>query len=308
MTITTDPERRDFLKTLARTGFYVGIAGGLPLLDVSRAKAAPVPQILSEGLGTTPAELVRSALLKQGGMEAFVKPGDVVVIKPNIGWDRTPEEAANTNPELVRELALMAREAGADEVHVFDRSANDARRCYKRSGIEDALKILRDSQIRVSHMADIRYEVVQIQGAQELDKWPLYRPALEADVLINVPILKHHGLSGITVGMKNLMGIMGGNRGRIHKKLDDSLVDLNFAVRSHLTVVDATRILTANGPQGGGTANVKELGLVAACTDVVTADAWGAKVFGRDPMSVGHIRRAHERGLGIADLSQVTTL
>ncbi len=108
--------------------------------------------------------------------------------------------------------------------------------------------------------------------------------------------------------MKNLMGVMGGNRGRTHQNIDDCLVDLNFAVRSHLVVVDATRILTRNGPQGGGTDGVRIANRVAAGTDVVAVDAWAAREFGLDPQSVGYIRKGHQRGLGVADLTRVTVL
>ncbi len=302
-----DRARRDFLDKLAMAGFAIGI-GGAPLFDVARARAATTPKPLAVAQDGDPAEMVRAVIGKLGGMGKFVNPGATVVVKPNIGWDRTPEEAANTNPEVVAELVKMALEAGAAKVSVFDRTCNDARRCYKRSGIADAVEKIGDDRASVPYVDDLRYETVEIKGGEALDRWPLYRPALEADVLINVPIVKHHGLSGITVGMKNLMGIMGGNRGRIHRKLGDSLVDLNFTVRSTLTVVDATRVLTSNGPQGGGTKYVREEGKLAACEDIVTADAWGATVFGVEPMEIGHIRAAAERGLGIADLSKVKML
>ncbi|GAB4253378.1 DUF362 domain-containing protein [Deferrisoma sp.] len=275
----------------------------LPWPRPARARPAPAPLAVAEG--DDPAALVRAALAKLGGMEAFVQPGQRVVVKPNLGWDRTPEEAANTHPAVVAELARLARAAGAREVRVFDRTCNDARRCYERSGVAAALEALGDDGVRLEHVRDDGFQVVAIPGARKLTRWPLYRPALAADVLINCPVVKHHGLTGVTLAMKNLMGVMGGNRGRIHWDIDDALVDLNLAVRSHLVVVDATRILTRNGPQGGGTAGVRVANRLAATADVVAADAWGAREFGVDPMGVGYIRRAHERGLGTADLGKV---
>ncbi|GAB6062723.1 DUF362 domain-containing protein [Deferrisoma palaeochoriense] len=275
----------------------------LPWPRPARARPTPAPLAVAEG--DDPAALVRAALAKLGGMEAFVQPGQRVVVKPNLGWDRTPEEAANTHPAVVAELARLARAAGAREVRVFDRTCNDARRCYERSGVAAALEALGDDGVRLEHVRDDGFQVVAIPGARKLTRWPLYRPALAADVLINCPVVKHHGLTGVTLAMKNLMGVMGGNRGRIHWDIDDALVDLNLAVRSHLVVVDATRILTRNGPQGGGTAGVRVANRLAATADVVAADAWGAREFGVDPMGVGYIRRAHERGLGTADLGKV---
>ena len=217
-------DRRAFLGKLARLGFVLS-AGALPLFDATVARGA-APQLLAEGEGEDYALLVREVIGKLGGMTAFVPKGSTVVVKPNIGWDRTPEEGANTNPLVVRELVLLALEAGAAKVMVFDRSCNDPRRSYKKSGIADAVEALGSSRAKVSFVDDVRFETVEIKGGEELKRWPLYRPALEADVLINVPILKHHGLSGVTIGMKNLMGLMGGNRGKIHRSIADSLVDL----------------------------------------------------------------------------------
>lgn len=299
-------DRRRFLTRLTQLGLLTLCPLGLPGWRRT-AQAAPLPQPLATAENTDPAALVREVLGKLGGMGRFVAAGSRVVIKPNLGWDRTVEEGANTHPVVLAELCRLALEAGAREVRVFDRTCNDARRTYQRSGANDALAALGD-KVRLEHINDSRFEVTEIPGATNLTKWPLYRPALEADVLINVPVLKHHGLSGITVGMKNLMGVMGGNRGRVHQGIDDNLVDVNLAVRSHLTVVDATRILTRNGPQGGGTEPVRIANRMAACADVVTADAWGAREFGTSPLEIGHIRRAHERGLGIADLSRVQVL
>jgi uncharacterized protein (DUF362 family) len=275
---------------------------------VPQAAAAPEPRPLAEARGTDAAALVREAVGKLGGMGRFVKAGQTVVVKPNIGWDRTPEEGANTHPAVVAEVCRLALEAGAKRVRVFDRSCNDERRSYERSGIRAAVAALKDGRAQAEFVDEERFEVVALQHAAKLTKWPLYRPALEADVFINVPVVKHHGLSTLTAGLKNLMGIMGGNRGRIHQGIEDNLADLNLAVRSDLVVVDATRILLRNGPQGGGTGDVKIVNKVAATTDVVAGDAWGAREFGIQPLSVPTIRRAAERGVGVADLSRVKIL
>ncbi len=293
--------RRAFLTRLAR----LGALGILPWGRPRRAGASPDRPVVATAEGPSPAALVGEVLAKLGGMGQFVRPGQRVVIKPNLGWDRTPEEAANTHPAVVAELARLARQAGASQVLVFDRTCNDARRCYERSGANAAVAALGDPGVLLEYVREDAFEVVDLPGARVLSRWPLYRPALAADVLINVPVVKHHGLTGVTLGLKNLMGIMGGNRGRVHQGIDENLVDLNRAVRSHLTVVDATRILLRNGPQGGGTEDVRVANRLAASADVVAADAWGAREFGVDPLSVAHLRLAQERGLGVADLARV---
>lgn len=301
-------DRRRFLLRLAQLGFVASAPGGVPLLRLPEAWAAPAPRPLAEASGPDPARLVREAVGKLGGMGKFVRPGQTVVVKPNLGWDRLPEEGANTHPAVVAEVCRLCLEAGAKRVRVFDRTCNDARRTYERSGARAAVEGLRSDRAALEFVDEDRFEVVDLQRAAKLTRWPLYRPALEADVLINVPVVKHHGLTGVTIAMKNLMGIMGGNRGRIHQGIEDNLADVNSAVRSHLVIVDATRILLRNGPQGGGTDGVRAAHRLAATTDVVAADAWGAREFGVTPLSVASIKRAAERGLGVADLAKVPIL
>jgi uncharacterized protein (DUF362 family) len=224
------------------------------------------------------------------------------VIKPNMGWDRTPEQAATTNPQVVAALVTLCLEAGARKVKVFDRPCNDPRRCYVQSGIESAAKA---AGAEVSHMDERKFREVQIPGGVAIRNWPLYVEALEADKLINVPIAKHHGLSKLTLGMKNWMGIMGGNRGQIHQRIDDALVDLATVVKPTLTVIDAVRILTAHGPQGGNLSDVKKLDLVAVGTDPVAMDAWGSTLFGRTGADLGYVVKGAERRLGVMDLGRL---
>lgn len=186
--------------------------------------------------GKDHARLVREAIAALGGMERFVKKGDVVVVKPNMGWDRTPEQAANTNPMVVRAVVEEALRVGAKKVKVFDRTCNDERRCYANCGIPAALKGMKN--VEVKYMDSGRYRKVPING-KVLGEWELYDEVLKADVFINVPVAKHHGLTKLTLGLKNVMGVMGGNRGSIHKNIDGALADVNSVVKSHLVVIDA---------------------------------------------------------------------
>jgi len=235
-------------------------------------------------------------------MKRFVKSGDVVVVKPNMGWDRSSEQAANTNPIVVRALVEEALLAGAKKVKVFDRSCNDERRCYVNSGMAAALKGMKNVELK--YIENERFKKVALRG-KVLSEWELYDEALNADVFINVPVAKHHGLTKLTLGLKNVMGVMGGNRGAIHKNIDEALSDVNSVLKSHLVVVDATRVLTAHGPQGGSLSDVKVLNKVLASTDIVAVDAYATTLFGHKPEDISVTVAAHKRGLGEINLKKV---
>lgn len=249
-----------------------------------------------------PGSAAREAVGQLGGMGRFVKTGDLVVVKPNIGWDRTPELAANTNPEVVAAVVTMAREAGAREVRVFDNCCNDARRSYKNSGIAAAAEA---AGAVVSHPADWKYQPGEFPAGSLLADWPLCRDAVKCDVLINVPIAKHHELARLTLGMKNLMGVCGGSRGEIHQRIDPKIVELTRFFAPELTIIDAWRILLRNGPQGGDPDDVEERRTVIASADPVLADARAAALFGLRPDEIGYITAGAAAGLGSLDLSAV---
>jgi len=298
--------RRRFCLGLVKKGLW-----GLWFLAAGRfgrgssAAAATEDAVLAAVKGS-PGEAARRAVELVGGMGRFVKTGQRVVVKPNIGWDRTPEQAANTNPEVVAAVVRMALQAGAKEVLVFDRPCNDPRLCYRRSGIEGAVEGIADERVKIFHPDRRKYTEVPIPGGSSLEKWLFYEDSVSADVFINVPVAKHHSLSKVTLGMKNVMGMIGGNRGQIHSGFDDKIVDLNLARPSHLTIIDASRILLRHGPQGGSLEDVGNPETVVASPDIVAADAYATRFFDLEPSDVGHIVRAAERGLGTMDLTKVT--
>jgi len=289
-------DRREFIKNAALLG--AGLAA-MPAW-AGNASAADGPLVV-KAQGGSPARLVRSAVAALGGMSAFVSKGQTVVVKPNIGWDRVPEQAGNTNPEVVAAVVRLCYEAGAKKVKVFDRPVNDPRRCYVQSGIESAA---RAAGAEVSFMDDRKFKDMAINGLA-LKTWPLYSEIFEADKVINVPIAKHHGLAKLTLSMKNWMGMMGGSRRMIHQKLDESLVDLAMKAKPCLTVLDAVRILTDNGPQGGDLKDVKKLDTVIAGVDQVAIDAYGATLFGMKGSDLGYVRLAAEHGFGVMDLGKL---
>ena len=253
--------------------------------------------------GGEPRELVQHALANLGGISRFIRPGESVVLKPNVAWDRTPEQAANTNPDVVAEVVRQCWQAGAKRVVVTDVSCNDPRRCFQRSGIEAAAKsagaevILPDPE---------RFREVNIGGVV-LRNWLVFEPFLEADKMINLPIAKHHGLTGATLGFKNWYGILGGQRNRLHQQIHQSLVDLASFMLPTLTMLDCYRILLRNGPTGGNLEDVALKRTMVAGTDPVALDAYVAKAYWNlDPEQLPYLKMAADHGLGSVDFDRVS--
>jgi uncharacterized protein (DUF362 family) len=291
--------RRNFIKIITTSFVTMGFSGGMAHL------LADEPPMLSLAEGSDYGAITRNALNALGGIQKFVKPGNVVVVKPNLGWDRKPEYAANTHPLVVKAIAEECLKAGAKKVKIFDNPCNDPRRCYENSGVSAALKGVKN--IELKYMEDERYKNTNLNGVF-LKEWELYDEALSADVFINVPVAKHHGLTRVSLGLKNIMGIMGGNRGYIHRGIEDALVDVNKVVKSHLTIIDATRILLNHGPQGGNLKDVKVLNKVIACRDIVAADAYATTFFGLNPQDISTTVTAYKRGMGEMNLSKVKVI
>jgi uncharacterized protein (DUF362 family) len=306
-----DIDRRDFLRQVA--AWSAGMALAAPVLRVgASAMAAETAKaggsVLSVAKGKDYAALVAAVLKPLGGIGAFVKKGDKVVVKPNIGWDRKPEFAANTNPDVVKAIVQQALAAGAAQVLVFDLSCNDPKRCYKNSGIEAAVAAIGDERAKCQQIDHRKWVPVTIEGAKSLKQGEFYKDALEADCYINVPIAKDHGASRLTLGFKNTMGVIK-DRGAIHAKdLPQRIVDINMAVRPKLTIIDATRILLRGGPTGGNLNDVKVLDTLIASGDPVAADAYATTLFGLKPADVLTTRLAHEAGLGEMDLAKIRTV
>jgi uncharacterized protein (DUF362 family) len=271
------------------------------VLPPRSARPAATDCHLAVVTGEEPGAMTRKAVETLGGMARFVKSGDVVVVKPNIGWDRTPEQAGNTHPEVVAALVTMAKEAGARVVKVFDNTCNDARRTYANSGIQEAVK---KAGGLIFYVSDWKFYPGQFPEKSAMADWPIFRDAVECDCFINVPVAKHHGLTGLTLSMKNLMGVCGGTRGQMHWNIDQKLAELTAYIKPNLTVIDAYRVLLRHGPTGGDLGDVRKLGVVVAGTDPVLADAYAATLLERKPEDIGYIRAAAGMKLGSMDLKQ----
>jgi len=284
-------DRRRFLATLS-----VGLAASTRSWSVAATSKLAVVR------NGSPAEMVRKAVAALGGMSQFVKKGQTVLLKPNIGWDRLPEQAANTNPEAVAAVVALCLEAGASRVRVLDRTCNQAQRCYNRSGIEKAAKA---AGAEVRYIIDSRFTEVNIPDGELLKSWLVYRDFLDADVLINMPVAKHHAISQYTLGFKNLMGLLGGDRGSLHNRFANKIVDINSVIKPALTIIDAYRVLLHNGPSGGNLADVVEKRVMVAGADRVAVDAYGMSLFDVAAGQVEYLQHAHRRGMGELDLRQV---
>ncbi len=295
--------RREFVQQVAA---WSTASLAAPLFDIESAYSAPRGRsVLAVGKGTDYIELVNRVVEKVGGMGTFVKRGDKVVVKPNIGWDRNPAQAADTHPEVVKALVQLALDHGAKEVLVFDRPCDNPQRCYHDSGIQKAVESIGDRRARCEFVQNWQFVPVRIKRASVLHEWPLYRPALEADCYINAPIAKNHNLTRLTLGLKNTMGVCGGDRGHIHQQISEKLTDLALVIAPKITVIDATRILLRNGPSGGRLQDVKVLNTVLASADPVAADAYATTLFGLKPDDIATTVQAYRRGLGEMDLAKV---
>jgi uncharacterized protein (DUF362 family) len=295
-------DRRKFLKQVS-----LWSAGTLmipPVFDISPnllAASDLTPEIFV-AKGTDYPAMTRKLVALAGGMDKFVGKGDRVVIKPNIGWDRNVAQGANTHPLIVSTLATLALEAGAGKVMVFDRTCNEERRCYQNSGIKPALDEMKDKRVRCTYVDDRKFVPVTIRGGKSLKEWSFYKDALEADCYINVPVAKHHSSSGLSMGLKNAMGVIGGWRGNIHYDLSSKIADLNLVIRPDLTLVDATRVIIKNGPSGGSLKDVKKLDTIVAGVDPIALDAYTTTLFGLKPEDIRSTVEGFKRGLGQMDL------
>ncbi|MBU4494741.1 MAG: DUF362 domain-containing protein [Acidobacteria bacterium] len=286
-------KRRTFIKDVT--------VGSLILQAGPRLWAQSVLPDLASIQGESPAQITKTAVEAIGGMGRFITKGDRVMIKPNIGWDRRPEQAACTNPEVVRALVEMCRDAGAKEVKVMDNPCNPAQRTYLRSGIAQAAK---DAGAKVLYCSEHKMKKVDLNG-EWLKDWEVYTDFIETDKIINVPIAKHHSLSRVTLGMKNWLGCLGGNRNQLHQNLDAAMIDLAAYFKPVLTVLDAYRVLLRNGPQGGRPSDMEVKKTVIAGTDYVAVDALGLSFFDIKPEDMPYLRMANERGFGEFNLEKL---
>jgi uncharacterized protein (DUF362 family) len=300
--------RRQSLKRIAQiSASLAGAALGVcPLLSQSSGRAATTgKRFVIEGIGTKEAykvkELTGKVLEAAGGMGQFVSKGDLVVIKPNISWARRPELAATTNPEVLEAVIELCFDAGAKKVRIADHTIHDARRCFALTG---AGMVTKRTGADLVFPRSSLMKRMKLHG-HRLDVWPVFVPLKEADKLINLPVAKVHGLSTLTLGMKNWIGGVGGRRSALHQDIHQSIVDLAQFFNPTLTLIDATRIMITNGPSGGSPSDVAVKNTLILSNDQVAADARAAGLFDHDPGEIGFISLGQKWGLGTYDLQKL---
>jgi len=299
-------DRRDFIKKSIQAGIIAGTASSFG--KYSNLFASPVlhpskQYDLVAIKGGEPDAMFDRAIESLGGMKSFVKKGQKVVVKPNIGWDVTPERAGNTNPVLVKRIVQQCYEAGAKEVYVFDNTCDNWKRCYSNSGIERAVKDA--GGMIVSGDSERYYQEVEVKQGKKLTSTKVHELILDSDVFINVPVLKHHSSTDLTISMKNLMGNVW-DRGYWHRNnLHQCIADFTSFRKPDLNIVDAYYVMKKNGPRGVSKGDVVLMKSQIISADIVAADSAAAKLFGTEPEEISYIKLASEMKLGQMDLSKL---
>jgi len=297
-------ERREFLKKSLTLGLGAGV------LFLPKGLRGGIAQALAEEQrpdlvalrGSSPEAMFDRGIAALGGIGRFVKPGQTVVIKPNMSWDIAEELAANTSPSLVARIIKHCIDAGAKHVYVMDHSIEYWERTLERSGIGAAIKSSGGVYAPAEH--ERYYQKVEVPGAT-LKATQVHESLLENDVLISVPVLKHHGGSGVSIAMKNLMGCIWNRREYHSKGLHGCIADFLHVRKPDLCVVDAYRVITRHGPRGGSPNDVAAMNALILSADVVAADAASTRMLSREPSDIGHIRLAAEAGFGQIDLTKL---
>jgi len=251
----------------------------------------------------SPGTMLEHGMAAMGGIKTIVKKNQTVVIKPNIGWDATPERAADTNPELVGRLVKLCMDAGAKDVYVFDNTCDNWNKCYKSSGIEKAVK---DAGGKIAPgNSESNYHEVEIKQGKRLKTAKVHELILESAVFINLPILKNHGSTRLSIGMKNMMGVVWDRKFWHRNDLHQCIADFATFRKPDLTIIDAYAVMKQNGPRGVSLDDVTVMKSLLISKDVVTADAAATKLFGMEPEDISYINLADEMKVGRKDLKNL---
>lgn len=302
-------KRRNFLKTgmVATAALTLNFDGLQAALTSKTMTVQQAPDLVAV-MGGEPEAMLQKALDTLGGIGNFIKKGQKIVIKPNIGWDRTPELAGNTNPELIKALVKQCLQAGASKVTVFDHTCDNWQKCYDTSGIASAVK--EAGGLMMPANDEKYYKKVSIPNGVSLKDAQIHEALIEADAWINVPILKNHGGAKLSCAMKNYMGIVWDRRYFHQNDLQQCIADIcTWQKKPVLNVVDAYRMMHQNGPQGKSAADVATLKSLIVSPNIVAADTAALALFNQvkelDMAAVSHIGKGEALKLGSTDLKKV---
>lgn len=296
--------RKDFLRlsvSMAAGGLVPPLLRGALPEPVRAAAAQSLPDLVAVRDGS-PAQMFEAGVRALGGMGRFVKKGQSVLVKPNIGWSKTPSEGADTNPELVGRVIAAAYSAGAGKVHCFDHAVNREADCYRRSGIERAVRD--NGGFMASGEDQSRYRTVPVPGARVLKEVAVHELYLDCDVVINVPILKCHGGGRMTAALKNLMGVVWDRRFWHRSDLQRCIAEFPLVRKPDLNVLDAYLVMVEHGPIGLSTEDLEAKKMQILSPDMVLTDTAGAKVLGLAPDDIPYLDMAAELGIGRMDLDR----
>lgn len=299
-------KRRDFIYKGIGAGLLTGIGFHSNLFGSVMPGKSIGPASLYDMVAIRGGEaevMFEKAIASLGGMKAFVKPNQTVVVKPNIGWDSVPEKGADTNPKLVAKIIEHCLQAGAKDVYVFDNTCDNWQKCYANSGIEKAVK---DAGGKiVTGKSESMYQEVELKSAKSLRKAKVHELVMSCDVFINVPVLKHHQSTTITAAMKNMMGVVW-DRGYWHRNdLPQCIADFPTFRKPDLNILDAYRVMKKNGPRGVSVEDTITMKAQLISTDIVAIDAAAIKLFGLEPSSIAYMGKAVELGVGTMDLDNL---
>ena len=280
-----------------------------PRLGSHRWQAGPADVDIAVAQNMKPDELGRAAVEKYGGIGSWVKPGDVVAIKPNLAWARQPAQAATTSPGVLAAVIALCKEAGAKRIVVVEHSCDSATVTFDMS---EAKRVCRELGVPlVSLENESMYQEVTLAAGVNIQNDQVATELLDCDVYINLPIVKAHSATVTTAALKNQMGVVW-DRGSYHRaggesapglNLHQNIVGLAVSLRPTLNIVDATRVLVTGGPKGPGM--VEERNTVLVSADMVAADAYAATLLGLKPEDIPYIGLAAEAGIGKGNLAEI---
>ena len=313
--------RREFLARAGKAGISIAAAGAIsyklydrqgPEIGVDTESLVTLPdfstpykagQTISVVKGPDRVKTVNKAIELLGGIERFVKEGETVAIKPNVAFASPPMLGATANPELVAEVVKLCYKGGAKKVYVFDHTVSAWERAYKSSGIQRAAEAV--GAVMVPANSDRYYENVQVPGGEKLRTTDVHELILESDVFINVPVLKHHNSTRITMAMKNLMGVVW-NRGAFHfQGLNQCIADFPLVRKPDLNVLDAYVVTLRHGPGYAGPGDIVKKKNLLLSRDIVAIDTAGTLIFGEKPEQIRYLSMARDHGLGIMNLDSL---